>query len=130
MPLVGAMAVAFMAVFLSLPFYFRTYANKTQGFRVSEIVLRLRQSENAPYTRRVKGYMNVKEAAKELGITPRAVEYHVKVGNLDAERVSDRMFLIKDEEVQRFAQERAESGRQKPGPPKGRARPPKESPDA
>lgn len=60
--------------------------------------------------------MKVKEAAKVLGMTPRAVEYHASLGHLgEVERITDRMFLLKEDEVKRFAAEREATGHRKPG---------------
>lgn len=61
--------------------------------------------------------MRVKEAAEALGITPRAVEYHISLGHLgEVERINDRLFLLKEDEVKRFAAEREAVGYRKPGP--------------
>ena len=59
-----------------------------------------------------EGYMHVAEAARELGLTHRAVLARIQRGELKAERVHPQLYLIPRDEVERAKA----GGRLKPGP--------------
>jgi DNA-binding transcriptional MerR regulator len=46
--------------------------------------------------------LNIKEAAKELGLTVAAVHYHVRIGNLPHVRASERCILVRPSDLQRI----------------------------
>ena len=60
----------------------------------------------------VADYMTVSEAARELGVTERAIHKRITSGHMRAERFGERAVLIPTEEVDRWR----EIGRLKPGP--------------
>ena len=64
------------------------------------------------------GYMTVTEAAREMGISERALHNRIKAGTVTAERFGARVWMIPATEVQRFRG----AGRLRPGPkPRKRA---------
>ena len=60
----------------------------------------------------VADYMTVSEAARELGVTERAIHKRITSGHMHAERFGERAVLIPVEEVNRWR----DIGRLKTGP--------------
>ena len=60
----------------------------------------------------VAEYLTVSEAARELGLTERAIHKRITSGHMRVERFGERAVLIPLEEVERWRQ----LGRLKPGP--------------
>jgi excisionase family DNA binding protein len=60
----------------------------------------------------MEGYMHVAEAARELGLTRRAILARIERGEMRAERVHPKLWLIPIEEVDRWRGR----GKLKPGP--------------
>jgi excisionase family DNA binding protein len=60
----------------------------------------------------MEGYMHVAEAARELGLTRRAVLARIERGDMKAERIHPKLWVIPVAEVDRWR----ELGRLKPGP--------------
>jgi excisionase family DNA binding protein len=60
----------------------------------------------------MEGYMNLSEAAQELGLTRRALIARIARGEMAAERVHEKLWLVSRDEVER----QRKLGRLKPGP--------------
>jgi hypothetical protein len=74
------------------------------------------------YAAAVKGYMNLKELAEYLDVkSVGSLRTQIKRGALKAERVSERLYLVSDEEARRYKeQNRAGEGKRgRPPKPKG-----------
>jgi excisionase family DNA binding protein len=60
----------------------------------------------------MEGYMHLAEAAHELGVTRRALLARIARGEMVAERVHEKLWLVSRDEVER----QRRIGRRKPGP--------------
>jgi excisionase family DNA binding protein len=65
----------------------------------------------------MEGYMHLTEAARELGVTRRALLARIARGDMTALRVHEKLWLVSTEEVERWKS----LGKLKPGPKPQRA---------
>lgn len=57
-------------------------------------------------------YMTVGQAAEALGVSPRAIRHRIAVGEMQAEQINPRLWMIPRAEVERWTA----LGRMRPGP--------------